>query len=104
MGVMHFFTNTADMAKRCLTLGWYISFPGPVTFTNMYDESIKAVPLDRLLIETDAPFAAPTPHRGQRNEPAYVEEVTKKVAAIRNEPLETILAQTVKNSRTFFSL
>lgn len=97
--VMHFFTGTAELAKRYLELGCYLSFPGPITYTDMYDASIEATPLEKILAETDAPFAAPTPHRGKRNEPAYVIEVIRKLAAVKNLPYEDVFSQIVLNSQ-----
>ncbi len=102
--VIHFFTGSGELAKRYLDLGCYLSFPGPVTYTDMYDESIRITPPERLLIETDAPFAAPVPHRGKRNEPAYVEEVARKVAAVWNVPLEEVAARAATNAAAVFSL
>jgi TatD DNase family protein len=101
---MHFFTASASIAQRYLDLGCYLSYPGPVTFTDMYDEAIKATPLDKLLIETDAPFAAPAPFRGKRNEPAYVEEVAQKVATLTGLSLEEAGIQTAKNAQAVFGL
>jgi TatD DNase family protein len=70
--VIHFCTVSGEVAQKYLDLGCYLSFPGPVTYTTDYDESIRVCPLDRMLCETDSPFAAPVPNRGKRNEPAYV--------------------------------
>ena len=102
--VIHFFTGSGELAQKYLDLGCYLSFPGPITYTDMYDESIRVAPLDRILSETDSPFAAPVPHRGQRNEPAYVEDVVKKIASIKNIPVEEMSQQIVKNSQKVFSL
>ena len=102
--VIHFFTGTAALAQKYLDLGCYLSFPGPVTYTDMYDESIKATPLDRMLIETDAPYAAPVPNRGKRNEPVFVEGVAAKIAALKGVSVEEVLAQTTKNAQKAFGL
>ena len=102
--VMHFFTGDAELAQKYLDLGCYLSFPGPVTYTDMYDESIRVTPMDKILAETDAPFAAPVLHRGTRNEPAYVVEVVKKIAAIKNISLEAAASQITLNSERFFGL
>lgn len=102
--VMHFFTVSGDVAQQYAELGCYLSFPGPITFTDMYDESIRIAPLERILIETDAPYAAPAPHRGKRNEPVYVEEVAKKIAAIKGIPMEEVARQTVLNAQGIFGL
>ena len=102
--IIHFFTGSEELAKRYLELGCYLSFPGPVTYTDMYDESICVTPLERLLIETDAPFAAPMPHRGKRNEPAYVEEVARKVASLKGTSLEEVSLQSAANAKAIFGL
>jgi len=81
--VIHFFTGSKDDAKTLLEMGFYFTFGGVITFTRDYDEVIKMIPLDRILSETDAPYVAPAPHRGKRNEPAYVLEVVKKLAEIK---------------------
>ncbi|KKW35810.1 hypothetical protein A2852_00810 [Candidatus Adlerbacteria bacterium RIFCSPHIGHO2_01_FULL_54_23] len=102
--VMHFFTGTAELAQKYLELGCHISFPGPITFTDMYDESIRVTPMDKILAETDAPFAAPVPHRGVRNEPIYVEEVVKKIAETRGIPLKEMSSRIVENTQEVFGL
>jgi TatD DNase family protein len=102
--IIHFFTGPAELASRYLDLGCYLSFPGPVTYTDMYDESIKLCPMDRLLIETDAPFAAPVPHRGKRNEPEYVRHVAHKVGELKGRTTDEVCAQTVQNASRVFSL
>jgi TatD DNase family protein len=102
--VIHFFTGSAELAKKYLDLGCYLSFPGPITYTDMYDESIRVAPLEKILSETDSPFAAPVPFRGKRNEPAYVEEVVKKIAMIKNMPTEELSRQIVLNSQRIFKL
>ncbi len=102
--IMHFFTGTAELARKCLALGCYLSFPGPITFTDMYDESIIATPMDKILSETDSPFAAPAEHRGRRNEPAYVEEVVTKLALLRKVSQEEMSAQVVANAKKVFGI
>lgn len=102
--VIHFFTGTAELARQYLNLGCYLSFPGPVTFTSMYDDAIRACPLDRILAETDAPFAAPAPYRGKRNEPSYVVEVVKKIAALKNMTVEDMGVQIVLNAQKVFGV
>jgi TatD DNase family protein len=97
--VIHFFTGSAELAQKYLNLGCYLSFPGPITYTDMYDESIRVTPIDRILSETDSPFAAPVPFRGKRNEPVYVEHVVAKIAAIKGLPIEQVAAQIVKNTQ-----
>lgn len=102
-GVMHCFTESRAVAEAALDLGFYISFSGIVTFRNATDLKAVAqyVPLDRLLIETDAPYLAPVPHRGKTNEPAWVVHVAEEIARLRNEPLERIETATTDN---FFRL
>lgn len=102
-GVMHCFTETREVAEAALELGFYISFSGIVTFRNAkaLKDVARFVPLDRLLIETDAPYLAPVPHRGRTNEPAWVVHVAEEIARLRNQPLEAIEAATTEN---FFRL
>ncbi len=102
--VMHFFTSNKEIAEKYLALGCYLSFPGPVTFTEMYDEAIVAAPLEKMLSETDSPFAAPVPYRGARNEPVYVQEVVKKIAMVKELSLEEISRQIILNSQRIFGL
>lgn len=103
-GVIHCFTGTEDQAKKFVELGAYISFSGVVTFKNTEElqRAVKALPLERILIETDAPFLAPIPYRGQRNEPAYVVEVAKTIAAIKGLSLEEVAKITTVNARRLF--
>jgi len=91
-GVIHCFTGGADLARRALALGFFISFSGIVAFPRATEiqEVARSMPLDRLLIETDSPFLAPPPHRGKRNEPAFVVEVARKVAALRGIAAEDV--------------
>lgn len=102
-GVMHCFTESREVAEAALDLGFYISFSGIVTFRSARDLKAVAqyVPLDRLLIETDAPYLAPAPHRGKTNEPAWVVHVAEEIARLRDETLERIEAVTTDN---FFRL
>ena len=102
--IIHFCTVSGEVAQQYLDLGCYLSFPGPVTFTDMYDDSIRLCPLQRLLIETDAPFAAPAPYRGKRNEPAYVVEVARKVAALKGLSVDEVAEAAVKNAQAAFGL
>lgn len=102
--VMHFFTGSGELAQKYIDLGCYLSFPGSITYTDMYDDSIRLCPLDKMLIETDAPFAAPVPHRGKRNEPAFVEHVAAKIAAVKGIPTAEVAHQTVLNSQRIFGL
>ena len=102
-GVLHCFTETWEMAEQALAMGFYISFSGIVTFKNAaaLREVAQKVPLDRLLIETDAPYLAPAPHRGKTNEPGFVPYVAAEIARQKQLPLEQIAAITREN---FFRL
>jgi TatD DNase family protein len=105
-GVIHCFTGGVDDARRYLDLGFHVSVAGIVTFRNAdgLRAAVRWVPLDWLLVETDAPFLAPVPHRGRRNEPAHVRVVTEAVAAIRDEPFPRVAAATAANARRLFGL
>ncbi|MDP2432529.1 MAG: TatD family hydrolase [Pseudomonadota bacterium] len=102
-GVMHCFTESWEVAEAALAMGFYISLSGIVTFKSAQDlkEVARRVPLDRLLIETDSPYLAPVPHRGRRNEPAYVRHVAEEIAMLKGLPLEDVAAA---SSRNFFTL
>lgn len=104
VGAMHFFQGSVEDAKKFLRLGCYISFAGPITFSAMYDEVVRFVPLEKLLIETDAPYASPAPFRGKRNEPLYVRYVAEKIAELKNIPSEEVIRVTTENARTLFQL
>jgi TatD DNase family protein len=98
-GIMHCFSGSWETAKQCLDLNFYISFGGPVTFKNarVPKEVLERVPLDRILLETDAPYLAPHPHRGKRNESAYVRLVAETAAEIKGLSLENIAKITSEN-------
>lgn len=104
-GVIHCFTASADFARKALDLGLYISMSGIVTFKNAKDlqATAKEIPAERLLIETDAPFLAPVPHRGRPCEPAYVADTARFLAALRDETLEQLAEATSANFRALFS-
>ncbi|MDX1978579.1 MAG: TatD family hydrolase [Pseudanabaenaceae cyanobacterium bins.68] len=105
-GVMHCWAGTTEQTQWFLDLGMYISFSGVVTFKNAktIQASAALVPRDRLLIETDCPFLAPMPHRGQRNEPAYVVKVAEQLARLRQEHLEDVATYTTANANQLFNL
>ena len=103
-GDIHFFAGSWDIAKQFLELGFYLSFTGVITFAHEYDEVIKNVPLDHIMVETDAPYVTPEPHRGKRNEPLYVEFVAKKIAEIKNLPEEQVFEQLVENTKKCFDI
>ncbi|HEV7291121.1 MAG TPA: TatD family hydrolase [Devosia sp.] len=103
--VLHCFTAGAELAQRALALGGYISFSGIITFRNAEEirEVAKVVPADRYLVETDAPYLAPIPHRGQSNEPSFVRHTAGKVAEVRGITLEQLGAETTANFARLFS-
>ena len=105
-GVLHCYSGSLETAREVWKLGWFIGVDGPLTFKNSakLPEVIKAAPRDMILIETDAPYLAPVPYRGKRNEPAYVVEVAKKLAEIRNETLEEVAAYTTANAKNLYGL
>ncbi|MFZ3578506.1 TatD family hydrolase [Virgibacillus sp. DJP39] len=105
-GIMHCYNDTVDYVQECLDMNFYISLGGPVTFKNASDpkEVAVKVPLNRLLVETDAPFLAPHPNRGKRNEPSYVTLVAEKIAELREITVEELSENTTKNAREFFRL
>jgi TatD DNase family protein len=105
-GILHCFSGTLDEAKKGIAMGFLVSFAGNLTYPkakNLRDVA-RELPLDRLLIETDAPFLAPQPHRGKRNEPAYVAEVARTLASVRDLAAEEIATVTAANFRRFFRL
>lgn len=103
-GVIHCFTGTYADATRYIELGFMISFSGIVTFGKSLQETAKNIPLSSLLVETDAPYLAPVPHRGKRNEPAYVEETVRYLAHLRGISFDDLAQQTVLNARNLFGV
>ncbi|AKU90452.1 TatD family hydrolase [Vulgatibacter incomptus] len=105
-GVIHCFTGGPERARAYLDLGLYLSVPGVVTFKNAEPlrEAVRAAPLDRLLIETDCPYLAPIPHRGKRNEPAFVRIVAETIAELKGLPVEEVAAATTSNAMELFRL
>ncbi len=101
--ILHSFSSGPALLRLALEAGHYVSFSGMVTFrTWSQDEAIRAVPADRLLVETDAPYLAPVPFRGKRNEPAFVRHTAERVAAVRGEPVDALVARTGANARALF--
>ena len=96
-GNFHFFVHSIEVARQCFDLGFTISFTGPITFSNDYDDVVEFAPIEKIMTETDAPFAAPEPYRGKRNSPLYVEEVVKKVAAVKKLDLDMVKKKMVDN-------
>jgi TatD DNase family protein len=104
VGVLHCYTGSIALAETALASGWYISFSGIVTFRKWSDDAlIRLVPDERLLVESDAPYLAPVPHRGKRNEPAWVSFTVARVAAARGVDAGALGALTLANARRFFS-
>ncbi len=103
-GDVHFFVGSPEIAHRFIKLGFYLSFTGVVTFARDYDEVIRQTLIDRILTETDAPFVAPIPHRGEVCEPWMVQEVIKKIAEIKGLDLEETRLQILQNAKTLFDI
>jgi len=105
-GVMHCFTETYDFAKKALDLNFYISFSGIITFKNANDlrETVKKIPLDKILIETDSPYLAPVPYRGKTNEPSYVYNVAQMISELKNISIEEVAEITSNNFCDLFNL
>ena len=103
-GVLHTFSGDLEMAEKAMELGFYLSISGPVTYQNAGRLSgiVQALPLDRLLVETDCPFLAPHPHRGRRNEPAYVRLVAGRIADLKGISLEELAEATTANAQRLF--
>ena len=105
VGVLHCYTGSVTLAEVALAVGWSVSFSGIVTFRRWNaDDVVRVVPDDRLLVESDAPYLAPVPHRGKRNEPAWVSLTTARVAAVRGVEAVDVGAGTAGNARRFFGL
>jgi TatD DNase family protein len=102
-GNVHFFAGDTEIAKKFLDLGFTMSFTGVITFTHDYDEVIKFIPQDSIMSETDAPFVAPVPFRGKRNEPVYVIEIVKKLAEIRGENFDVLNSAILANTKRAFA-
>lgn len=105
-GIMHCYNDSVDYIQACLDMNFYISLGGTVTFKNapLPKEVAVQVPIDRLLVETDAPYLAPHPNRGKRNEPAYVKLVAEEIAGLRNMSLEALSKKTTENAFRLFGI
>ncbi len=105
-GVLHSFSAPAAIAERALAIGFYLGFTGPVTFKNADDlrRIAQSTPLDRIVVETDAPFLTPTPYRGKRNEPAYIPLIAERIAALKTMPADQFAAATTVNAVKLFRL
>jgi TatD DNase family protein len=103
--ILHSFSSGMGLLRAGLVLRHYVSFSGMVTFKNWtLDDAILETPLDRVLLETDAPYLAPAPHRGKRNEPAFVLQVAERVALVRGMPVDELIAATGQNANRVFHL
>lgn len=102
--VVHFYVGGLDITKKLVKAGFYFTFGGVITFTRDYDDSIKYIPLDRILLETDAPYVAPAPYRGKRNEPAYIVETAKKIAEIKNISFHEFTQKIAANALQVFKI
>ena len=105
-GIIHCFSGDYKMAKKCIEMGFLISVPGSITFKNAggLQEVVKQIPLEALLVETDAPFLAPVPFRGKRNEPSYVRHTAQKIAEIKKVPFEKVAEVTTENALRVYKL
>jgi TatD DNase family protein len=105
-GVIHCFSGDVQLAYAYMDMGYYISIPGTVTYkkASLVQDVATHIPLERLLLETDAPFLAPVPKRGKRNEPALIVHTAEKIAQLRHQDFEAIARQTTENARKIFSL
>ncbi len=103
-GNAHFFVGTIEEAKAFLDRGFTVSFTGVITFAKQYEELVKYVPLDMILSETDCPFVAPVPYRGQRNQPLYVREVVSRIAVLKGLDEEVVKKALISNAKRQFSL
>ncbi len=104
-GIFHCFTGNIDQAKRAIDLGFYLGIGGVVTFKNSgLDKVISQIPLEHIVLETDAPYLAPVPFRGKRNLPEYIVKVAEKIAEIKNVPVEEVAKITTQNSKIIFGV
>jgi TatD DNase family protein len=105
-GVLHAFSGDVGMAQSAIEMGFMVSFGGPVTFKNNKHapELIRALPLERILLETDSPYLAPQPYRGKRNEPAHVKWIAERIAELKGLDSEHVATQTTRNAQTLFNV
>lgn len=103
-GVIHFFSGTVEDAKELMDLGFSFSFGGALTFARAYEKLVKYIPLERIVLETDAPYVAPVAYRGKRNEPFYIEEVAQKIGRVLGRSFEEVSQTTTNNAIKIFGL
>jgi TatD DNase family protein len=103
-GVIHSFTGTLEQALLYIERGYYIGLNGIITFTHQYDDVARSIPLEKMLLETDAPYLTPVPYRGKRNEPVYIRETAKIIADIRGISVDEFIVATTNNAKELFSI
>lgn len=103
-GDVHFFAGSPDVARAFVEFGFTLSFTGVVTFTHDYDEVIRQTPMDMIMTETDSPYVSPNPYRGRRNEPVYVQEITRKIAEIKGLDPEIVAQTIISNAKRVFKI
>ena len=105
-GIFHSFSGSAEMARELISMGWYISFSGPITYKNAKKpkEACAVCPLDRILIETDSPYLPPTPYRGQMNHPCYVVKTAEEIASIHGISVEDVAEITYTNAKAVYRI
>ena len=103
-GNFHFFVGDVDTTRKIYGIGFSTSFPGVITFTSQYNEVVRFAPLDKIHAETDAPFAAPAPNRGKRNEPSFVVCIVEKIAELRNEDISIVESALLENAKRLFGI
>ena len=105
-GVFHCYSGSAEMARQLVDLGWYIGFTGVLTFKNARKaiETVEAIPLERIVLETDCPYMAPVPFRGKRNDPGYLYRMAEKLAEIRGISVEEVHAATTENGKRLYRI
>ena len=102
-GVIHCFSSNLDFAEKLLETGFYLSFTGMITFVKELEEVVREVPLGKMMVETDSPYLSPKPHRGKKNEPAYVLHVAEKIADLKEISLEEVADSTTENAFSLFN-
>ena len=104
-GILHCYVDPPEVAERAWNLGFFVGVGGIMTFSNSeVDRYVKEVPLEQIVVETDSPYLAPEPHRGDRNEPAYVRHVAERIADVKGVPVETVAEVTTRNARVIYEL
>lgn len=104
-GILHCYVDPPQVAERAWALGFYVGVGGIMTFSNSeVDTYVKEVPLEQIVVETDSPYLAPAPHRGDRNEPAYVRDVVERLAAVKGLPMQKVAMATTRNARRIYAL